>query len=336
MALEDKQEVSTRLLVSRNSMEMGKIAYQKHNHSESKLYSHYLEATHLPHEQLPHLSQSNYLSTPSLELNKAALNNWDRGHTSCRIALVGLFVTIIFSILCIATGIFIALQQQYVGDVFLPPILRARAVRYIRPGIIGIFPNQSSVGVEILGLTLNIMVTFCTETTGFVHSVAQRSALAAESRLLFNTNLRLITAARHERWTSPNGTLFNIIMSILLMLSYLASSLIFTPVTSPMTINNTDAWWQSTCVMHAPVILLGVVLLLQTFIALMAIRSTRILTWSSSAFDIVPALLHEGQLRHVSHRCMHSVSASQLDSSPNYHLTYNLLHGNPTLLALKR
>ncbi|KAG2351593.1 hypothetical protein BDR07DRAFT_1616840 [Suillus spraguei] len=37
----------------------------------------------------------------------------------------------------------------------------------------------------------------------FVHGIALRSALASESRLHFNTNLRLLSAARG--WYNPNG-----------------------------------------------------------------------------------------------------------------------------------
>ncbi|KAG1858257.1 hypothetical protein C8R48DRAFT_267204 [Suillus tomentosus] len=66
--------------------------------------------------------------------------------------------------------------------------------------------------MEILTLILDLIVTLCTESIGFVHGISLRSALASESRLRFSTNLRLLTAARG--WYNPNGTLFNGISAV--------------------------------------------------------------------------------------------------------------------------
>jgi hypothetical protein len=55
-----------------------------------------------------------------------------------------------------------------------------------------------------LALAFNLIVTFCTESVGFVHCISLRSALASESRLRYNTSLRLLTLVRG--WCYPNLT----------------------------------------------------------------------------------------------------------------------------------
>ena len=74
-------------------------------------------------------------------------------------------------------------------------------------------------------LILNLLVACCTEATGFVHNIALRSALASESRLMFNTNLRLLTGA-HKSIFNPNGMFCNCLMAMLLILSYSSSTLV--------------------------------------------------------------------------------------------------------------
>ncbi|KAG1753186.1 hypothetical protein EDB19DRAFT_1902840 [Suillus lakei] len=65
-----------------------------------------------------------------------------------------------------------------------------------------------------------------------------------------------------------------------------------------------------------PVLLLGVALLLQVVIALSTMRAGKILTWSSSPFDLTAALVHHTQLTPVSFRCMRCVSDLDVDGSP--------------------
>ncbi|KAG2124404.1 uncharacterized protein EDB93DRAFT_1333448 [Suillus bovinus] len=87
--------------------------------------------------------------------------------------------------------------------------------------------RRLSLQGQILTLILDLIVTLCTESVGFVHGISLRSALASESRLHFNTNLRLLTAARG--WHNPNGALLNGISAILLIVSYSLPSLIVCP-----------------------------------------------------------------------------------------------------------
>jgi hypothetical protein len=157
-----------------------------------------------------------------------------------------------------------------------------------------------------LSLTLNLVVTMCTESIGFVHSVALKSALARESRLDSNTNLRLLTAARGSSWVNPNGTIFNMIMATLLIISYVSSSLVFIPFQAEVVDVSLQQWW-NTSIFAAPVLVLGIALLLQAIIAIAGICQTKMLTWSSSPLDTTAALLHVGQLTHRPGLCMHSV-----------------------------
>ena len=157
---------------------------------------------------------------------------------------------------------------------------------------------------ELLCLGLNLMVTACTEATGFVHGIALRSALASQRRLRFNTNLRLLSAA--SGWFNPNGTSWNIVMAILLIVSYSSSLLVTLSVDLESSSGVTDAGF-AICVSEVPLIVLGVALLLQAIIALASVRSADILTWSSSPFDITAALVHHAQILPESGQCMHGV-----------------------------
>ncbi|KAG2053470.1 hypothetical protein BDR06DRAFT_956530, partial [Suillus hirtellus] len=139
-------------------------------------------------------------------------------------------------------------------------------------------------------------------STGFVHGISLRSALASESRLRFNTNLRLLTAARG--WYNPNGALLNGISVVLLIISYSSASVV-------IFLNQNDNYSETIAIIAIAGILLlilGVALLLQVIIALSAMRAVKILTWSSSPFDLTAALVHHTQLTPATLRCMRRVS----------------------------
>ncbi|KAG2354741.1 hypothetical protein BDR07DRAFT_1614088 [Suillus spraguei] len=84
--------------------------------------------------------------------------------------------------------------------------------------------TQLDLQMEILTLILNLIVTLCTEPIGFSHaSISLRSALATESRLNFNTSLRLLAAA--HRYHNAIGALLNGIMAVRIV-SYTSSSVV--------------------------------------------------------------------------------------------------------------
>ncbi|KAG0696716.1 hypothetical protein DFH29DRAFT_1024640 [Suillus ampliporus] len=165
-------------------------------------------------------------------------------------------------------------------------------------GVTVIFKSGIMLQREIPALILNLIVTVCTECTGFVHGISLRSALASESRLRFNTNLRLLTAARG--WSNPNGALLDDIMAVLLKVHwqlYDMKNLVLS-------------------IAGLPLLISGVALLLQVVIALSGLRAAKVLTWSSSPFDLTAALVHHMQLTPVPFRCMRGAFDLDMDGGP--------------------
>ncbi|KAG1882516.1 hypothetical protein F4604DRAFT_1990918 [Suillus subluteus] len=223
---------------------------------------------------------------------------YDRGLKSRRYALVGVACSSIFSCLCIVVGI-VTLAQHGVSGVTMINMSPIYSLDQFEVDI------GSRTQVEILALTLNTIVMLCTESIGFVHGISLRSALASESRLRFNTNLRLLTAARG--WCNPNGVLLNGISAVLLILSYSSASLV-----ACLDLQITSGAFEGIAIAGLPLIILGVVLLLQVMIALSGMRAVKILTWSSSPFDLTATLVHHTQLTPATLRCMRP--ASDLDT----------------------
>ncbi|KAG0698873.1 hypothetical protein DFH29DRAFT_80482 [Suillus ampliporus] len=193
---------------------------------------------------------------------------YDRSLTSRRYALVGIVCSTIVSCCFITAGIAnMAYHKEGHG--------------------VAQMTLSSSLSKEMVALMLNLMITLCTESIGFVHGISLRYGLASESRLRFNSNLRLLTATRG--WSNPNGSLLNGIMSVLLIISYNSTSLVI------ITINDLgpySAGGTFVSIAGLPLLLLGVTLLLQAVIALSGMRAVKILTWSSSPFDLTAALIH--------------------------------------------
>ncbi|OJA09475.1 hypothetical protein AZE42_10830 [Rhizopogon vesiculosus] len=229
----------------------------------------------------------------------------DRSLTSRRYALAGVACSGIFSISCIIAGF----------------VIMAIGGSHGTNGAILYSPN-SKLRQEILALGLNLIVTLCTESTGLVHGISLRSALASESRLHFNTNLRLLTAARG--WRNPNGLLRNGIMAVLLILSYTSTLLVVlsskfvTANSVGVDIFSFNSLTIQVYITGLPLVLLGVTLLFQVMTAWSGIKAVKILTWSSSSVDMTAALVHHMQLTPVSlynpfptpvpFRCMRGVS----------------------------
>ncbi|KAG2074408.1 hypothetical protein BDR04DRAFT_1140672 [Suillus decipiens] len=218
---------------------------------------------------------------------------YDRSPTSRRWALVGVACSSLFSYSCIVAGI-ITLANHGVMGVAVPSLANPK------PG--DMLPLQN----EILALALNLIVTLSTESTGFVHGISLRSALASESRLRFNTNLRLLTAARG--WYNPNGALINSISAVLLIISYSAASLVV----------GWDDRLSGKCnaFVGLPLLILGVAIHLQVMIAFSGMWTVKILTWSSSPLDLTAALVHHIQVTPASSRCMRCVSDLDTDKGP--------------------
>ncbi|KAG1908842.1 uncharacterized protein F5891DRAFT_974143 [Suillus fuscotomentosus] len=208
---------------------------------------------------------------------------YDRSLTSRRYALVG-----------VACSRIVTLANHGISGVTPLNIFEYHDVMAIGVGPIQVLPLRG----EILTLILDLFVTLCTESIGFVHGISLRSALASESRLRFNTNLRLLTAARG--WYNPNSAFLNGISAVHILQRGLTRC------------GSSD----SISIAGFPLLILGVALLLQVMIALSAMRAVKILTWSSSPFDLTAALVHHAQLTPATFRCMRPVSDLDMYGGP--------------------
>jgi hypothetical protein len=95
-------------------------------------------------------------------------------------------------------------------------------------------------------------------------------------------------------------------MAVLLILSYASASLVTISSQLPMLIDDVEVYFVS--ITGVPLLFLGVALLLQVMIATTGMHAVKILTWSSSPFDVTAALVHHAQLTPVPFRRMHNIS----------------------------
>ncbi|KAG2144242.1 hypothetical protein DEU56DRAFT_236089 [Suillus clintonianus] len=261
----------------------------------------------LAYDALPNHQDFDSITSDAKSTAEIRTNFYDRSLASRRYALVGVACSSIFSCSCIVVGI-VTLANQGVSG--LLPV--ANLVFFENLDQLA----QMNMQAEIVSLILNSIVMLCTESIGFVHGISLRSALASESRLRFNTNLRLLTAARG--WYNPNGALLNGVSAILLIVSYSSTSLLVCLNYQPVPTSIPTEWNLGTglAIAGLPLLFLGVALLLQVVIALSGMRAVKILTWSSSPFDLTAALVHHTQCTPVAFRCMRCVSDLDADGGP--------------------
>ena len=81
-------------------------------------------------------------------------------------------------------------------------------------------PLRGRGATLILPLLFAIIVTFCNECLGLIHTTSLRWALWQEGRLVFNTNLRLLSQAQTSK---PNTWYMNAICMFLTAISYAAA-----------------------------------------------------------------------------------------------------------------
>jgi hypothetical protein len=255
------------------------------------------ESSH-PYDALPNYLTFDWMISEAKSTADIRTDFYDRSLMSRRYALFGVACSTIFSCSCIVAGI-VTLANHGVFGVTNVINLYMDTLQLSAP------PQE-----EILALALNLIVTLCTEAIGVVHGISLRSALASESRLHFNTNLRLLTAARG--WYNPNGALLNGILAVLLIISYSSVSFI---VCINLYCDSNVICSSSVAIAGLPLLILGVALLLQVMIALLGMRAVKILTWSSSSFDLAAALVHHTQLT-AAFRCMRCVSDLDMYGGP--------------------
>jgi hypothetical protein len=162
---------------------------------------------------------------------------------------------------------------------------------------------------------LNTLIAICTDAVGYVHGTTLKWTLARENKLEFSTNLRLYSASR--KILSPNGYIANIIMLILLVLSYssasyitMASKIRAQDLISTTTTHTSD--FEAITPSYTACVVLGASLLIQTAIAIAAMRETSVKTWNSNCLAIAEALMDQG-LSYQPGNCMRGVGEKRED-----------------------
>lgn len=188
----------------------------------------------------------------------------------------------------------------------------------------GLYLDLNQHAKEILPLGLNVLITFISETLGYVHTNSLRWALQREGRLTFNSNLRLFTSARTSK---ANAWYSNACMLLCIVMTYASTSLIFVGDTLIGQMRNhygTDREGYSllpgnhtTFVSGYAVITLAVGILGQCVVATAALRSSvSSPTWSSNPIDTAAACADAGAISVVPGRCLRSVHDRGHDASP--------------------
>jgi hypothetical protein len=154
---------------------------------------------------------------------------------------------------------------------------------------------------------------------GYVHSCSLRWSLQREGKLDFNSNLRLLTAAKHSR---PNGTIPNALYLTGIVLSYGSTSLIFLSLNPELARLLGKAYDSEDIdgvhINAVALFTLGVGFLLQAIITNWALVETNIPTWSSNPLDVARTCCvdeHDGhRVEPRIGRCMMSVHLAKEDA----------------------
>lgn len=162
-------------------------------------------------------------------------------------------------------------------------------------------------------------VTLLNDSMGYVHSCTLRWSLHREGKLDFNSNLRLLTAAKHS---PPNGVIPNAVYLFGIVLSYGSTSLIFLSLNPELarllgqTYESSDA--DGVHINAVALFTLGAGFLLQAIITNWALAETNIPTWSSNPLDVARACTvdeHDGhRVEPRTGRCMMSVHLAKEDA----------------------
>lgn len=162
---------------------------------------------------------------------------------------------------------------------------------------------------------VNMILTQCLEGLAYVHSISLRWALLRENRLVFNTNLRLMTSSSLSQ---PNSWYINASSAALLILCYAATSMLFVKE-----VNTDDGTYGKTYVNLLALLALGLALLGQTVLAIWCYYSNlrNIPTWSSNPLNTTATMLGQQLVRHRVGRCIDSMqfrdeSVEEQESAP--------------------
>ena len=177
------------------------------------------------------------------------------------------------------------------------------------PAILGASTSISTKGKEALALSINVVLTLCTDGMMFVHSLSLRWALYREGGLEYNTNIRLFSSSKT---VGPNRWYINVVALFCLVLSYGSSSVLLVS-------NQTQEWDGIVSVMVNATALVGLGLGLagQAAIAVWCLASgwKLIPTWGSNPLNTALAAMEKGNFAHRPGRCMLSVHQRYLPSN---------------------
>lgn len=233
---------------------------------------------------------------------------FDPGSSTVRLSWLGILLATVCAIACIVWASIVLTTRRHLA-----------------------YPTSLSEGsAEALAFTASILLTFITDTLGYIHSVSLRWALYREGRLAFNTNIRLLSSAH---LSAVNSWPVNLTWASFLILCYSCTSILFIrgPDKFESSLDGT-IFHSSSC---APgnscislngmsLLLLGVGLAVQNAIALMCMQNHRqsIPTWGSNPLNNTLAALQCSDVALFSHagRCMIPVShsLSPLERMPVY------------------
>jgi hypothetical protein len=171
------------------------------------------------------------------------------------------------------------------------------------------FDLSKDIYPELIVLAQNVVITICNESLGFIHSSSLRWALQSEGRLVFNSNVRLLSSARKH---GPNKWYSNILVMCGIIAAYASSALTFLEFS-----DGDDYAFQ----VNGPAfVTLGCGMAAQASIATWAMFGRSALpTWSSNFMDTAAACLSASRgLKHRLGRCMQGVHLALSPAEPSY------------------
>ena len=201
------------------------------------------------------------------ESNMLAAPYYDRAAATRTLCVIGLVLSWMLALCCIAVGI-------------------ASSIHWWEISL------KSRIFAELIILSQNILITICTDSLGYIHSISLRRALQCEGRLAFNSNLRLLTSSRTS---GPNKWYSNVLVLCGIIAAYASSSLTF--LLDSISFDQTDGLDEdlSFKVCGPAFVTLGCALAAQALVSTLALLSGGdIPTWSSALMDTAAACITTG------------------------------------------
>ncbi|PVH92493.1 hypothetical protein DM02DRAFT_635311 [Periconia macrospinosa] len=201
------------------------------------------------------------------------LPNFEEALSTRNFCLVGLVATAIGSVASFSVGGILWKRQRVIYNGITDDYEQTPTGFY------------STSAKEIASLLLNVYITACSESLGFIHAASLRWTLYREGRLKYNSNLHLFTSAKHSY---ANGRCNNILWAVSLALSYASVSQFILP-------NSPDSLFPGYIYNPAPLIILGFSLLFQCLLAIWCLipsEKRKILSWNSTPLNTTIAYCH--------------------------------------------